>query len=157
MAEIFVKDMYVFAKGVTFNRDINGLHYRPTLALQKYLNRQSSPILYPDNYRIVFGKKIFLITDISSMTGAGINHGDVFDIMIQIDPVSYYSNTSGGIFEAAKMDLWHLARWFEMSPEEAKELDAEVTKDDEMSLDDLNSVLQDWGVAPVPQPRTFNL
>lgn len=54
------------------------------------------------------------------------------------------------------MDLWYLIRWFEMSPEDAKDLDAEVAEDDEMNLDDLNSVLWDWGVAPVPQPRTFN-
>lgn len=158
MAEIFVKDMYVFAKGVTFNRDANGLHYRPTLALQRYLSGPSSPILIsPDEYRIVFGKKMFSITDVSDMAGAGINHGDTFDIVFQIDPVSYYSNTSDGAFEAAKMDLWYLARWFEMSPDEAKNLDVKVTKNDEITLDGLNSVLQAWGVTPVPQPRTFNL
>ena len=64
MTEISVNGMYVMAKGVTFNRDTNGMHYRPTLALQKYLSRSSSPILYPDKYRIVFGKKTFLITDV---------------------------------------------------------------------------------------------
>lgn len=158
MAEIFVKDMYVFAKGVTFNRDANGLHYRPTLALQRYLSGPSSPILIsPDEYRIVFGKKMFSITDVSDMAGAGINHGDTFDIVFQIDPVSYYSNMSDGVFEAAKRDLWYLARWFEMSPDEAKKIDVEIAKDDEMTLDGLNSVLQAWGLAPVPQPKTFNL
>lgn len=156
MAEISVKDMYVIAKGVAFNRDANGMHYRPVLALQKYLSRSSSPILYPDRYRIVFGKKTFLITDIPDMAGSGISHGDTFGIVFQIDPELYYQKMAGGIIEAAKMDLWYLARWFEMDPEDAKDLDAEVAKDDEMNLDDLNSVLQDWGVAPVPQPRTFN-
>jgi hypothetical protein len=157
MAEIFVKDMYVFAKGVTFNRDANGLHYRPTLALQRYLSGPSSPILIsPDEYRIVFGKKMFSITDVSDMAGAGINHGDTFDIVFQIDPVSYYSNTSDGVFEAAKRDLWYLAHWFEMSLDEAKKIDVEIAKDDEMNLDGLNSALQAWGLAPVPQPRTFN-
>lgn len=156
MAEISVNGMYVTAKGVTFNRDANGMHYRPTLALQKYLSRSSSPVLYPDRYRIVFGKKTFLITDIPGMAGSGVRHGDTFDIVFQIDPELYYQKMAEGIIEAAKMDLWYLARWFEMTPEDAKDLDAEIAKDDEMTLDDLNSVLQDWGVAPVPQPRTFN-
>lgn len=156
MAKISVKGMYVIAKGVIFNRDTNGMHYRPSLALQKYLSRPSSPILYPDRYRIVFGKKTFLITDIPSMAGSGISHGDTFNIVFQIDPELYYQKMAKGIIEAAKMDLWYLVRWCEMSPEDAKDLDAEVAEDDEMTLDDLNSVLQDWGVAPVPQPRTFN-
>ena len=156
MAEIYVKGMYVMAKDVTFNRDANGTHYRPALALQKYLRRSSSPVLYPDRYRIVFGKKTFLVTDIPDMAGSGISHGDTFNIVFQIDPVLYYQKMAGGIIEAAKMDLWYLARWFEMDPEDARDLDTEVAEDDEMTLDDLNSVLQDWGVAPVPHPRTFN-
>lgn len=156
MAKISVKGMYVIAKGVIFNRDTNGMRYRPSLALQKYLSRPSSPILYPDRYRIVFGKKTFLITDIPSMAGSGISHGDTFNIVFQIDPELYYQKMAKGIIEAAKMDLWYLVRWCEMSPEDDKDLDAEVAEDDEMTLDDLNSVLQDWGVAPVPQPRTFN-
>ena len=156
MAEISVNGMYVTAKGVTFNRDANGMHYRPTLALQKYLSRSSGPILYPDKYRIVFEKKTFLITDIPGMAGSGISHGDTFDIVFQIDPELYHQKMAGGVIEAAKMDLWYLVRWFEMTPEDAKNLDTEITKDDEMTLDDLNSVLQKWGVAPVPQPRTFN-
>ena len=156
MAEIFAKDMYVMAKSVVFNRDTNGMHYRPTLALQKYLSSSSSPVLYPDKYRIVFGKKTFLITDVSEMAGSGISHGDTFDIVFQIDHELYYQKMADGIIEAAKMDLWYLVRWFEMTPEDAKDLDAEIAKDDEMTLDDLNSVLQDWGVAPVPHPRTFN-
>lgn len=156
MAKISVNGMYVIAKSVVFNRDANGMHYRPVLALQKYLSRSSSPILYPDKYRVVFGKKTFLITDIPSMAGSGIIHGDTFDIVFQIDSELYHQKMAGGVIEASKMDLWYLVRWFEMSSEEAEDLDAEVAKDDEMTLDDLNSVLQDWGVAPVPQPRTFN-
>ena len=100
---------------------------------------------------------MFSITDVSDMAGAGINHGDTFDIVFQIDPVSHYNNMSDGAFEAAKRDLWYLARWFEMSPDEAKKIDVEIAKDDEMTLDGLNSVLQAWGLAPVPQPKTFNL
>lgn len=156
MAEISVKDMYVIAKGVAFNRDANGMHYRPALALQKYLSRSSSPILYPDKYGVVFGKKTFLVSDVPGMAGSGISHGDTFDIMFQVDPELYQHNMADGTIEAAKMDLWYLVRWFEMSPEDAKKLDAEVAEDDEMTLDDLNSVLQEWGVAPVPHPRTFN-
>lgn len=156
MTEISAKGMYIIAKGVTFNRDANGMHYRPVLALQKYLSRSSSPVLYPDRYRIVSGEKTFLITDVPGMAGSGISHGDTFDIVFQIDPELYYQKMAGGVTEAAKMDLWYLVRWFEMDPEDAKDLDAEVAKDDEMNLDDLNSVLQDWGVAPVPQPRTLN-
>lgn len=156
MVEIFAKDMYVIAKGITFNRDTNGMHYRPALALQKYLRRSGSTVLYPDKYRVVFGKKTFLITDIPGMAGSGISHGDTFDIVFQIDPELYYQKMAGGVIETAKMDLWYLVRWFEMSPEDAKDLDAEIAQNDEMTLDDLNSVLQDWGVAPVPQPRTFN-
>lgn len=76
--------------------------------------------------------------------------------MFQIDPELYHQKMAGGVIEAAKMDLWYLVRWFEMTPEDAKNLDTEITEDDEMTLDDLNSVLQDWGVAPVPHPRTFN-
>ena len=156
MAKISVNGMYVIAKSVVFNRDANGMHYRPVLALQKHLSRSSSPILYPDRYRIVFEKKTFLITDIPGMAGSGINHGDTFGIVFQIDPELYYQKMAGGVIEAAKMDLWYLVRWFEMTPEDAKDLDVEVAQDDEMTLDDLNSVLQDWGVAPVPHPRTFN-
>lgn len=112
--------------------------------------------LCSDRYRIVFGKKTFLINDVPGMAGSGISHGDTFDIVFQIDPELYCQKMAGGVTEAAKMDLWYLVRWFGMDPEDAKELDAEVAEDDEMTLDDLNSVLQDWGVAPVPQPRTFN-
>lgn len=100
MAEISVNGMYVMAKGVTFNRDANGMHYRPVLALQKYLSRSSSPILYPDKYRIVFGKKTFLITDVPGMAGSGISHGDAFDIVFQIDPELYYQKMAGSMSES---------------------------------------------------------
>ena len=127
MTKISVKGMYVIAKGITFNRDANGMHYRPALALQKHLSRTSSPILYPDKYRIVFGKKTFLIADIPSMAGSGISHGDTFDIVSQIDPELYYQKMAEGIIEAAKMDLWYLVRWFEMTPTEFPTLTTNTT------------------------------
>ena len=77
------------------------------------------------------------------MAGSGISHGDTFDILFQIDPELYYQKMADGMSETAKMDLWYLVRWFEMTPEDAKDLDVEVAQDDEMTLDDLNSVLQD--------------